>query len=294
MAPTMITLNAGRRTAATRGGRTGGHAGRGGGRSGEQAGRVGGRTSDQGGRGSSRGNKTNGGVDEVLDFSTVIAQQLQGLLPTIVAKEDNRNANLGNGRNGCSYKKFVACNPKEFDGKGGAVAYIRWVEKMEVIQDISGCIDERRVLSKQRNTEVGSKVLSMQRTLTDSMSLLGYYLTWLPPHLVTPETKRIERYIYGLAPHICGMVAATEPPMIQNSILKVRVLTDEVVRNGSLKRTSERKGDGGESSKEGNVKGDNKRARTGKVFATITNPVRKEYTGDGRAGRLGWEKYRIA
>nr|GEU98294.1 reverse transcriptase domain-containing protein [Tanacetum cinerariifolium] len=46
-----------------------------------------------------------------------------------------------------------------------------------------------------------------------------------------------------------------------------------VVRNGSLKRTCKRRVDGGESSKEGNVKGDNKRARTGKVFATITNPV---------------------
>ncbi|GKB69357.1 reverse transcriptase domain-containing protein [Tanacetum coccineum] len=104
-------------------------------------------------------------------------------------------------------------------------------------------------------------------------------LSRLVPHLVTLETKRIERYIYGLAPQICGMVAANEPPMIQNAILKARVLTDEAVRNGSLKRTGERRGDGGESSKEGNVKGGNKRAKTGKVFVTITNPVRKEYTG---------------
>ncbi|GKD64000.1 hypothetical protein Tco_1306108 [Tanacetum coccineum] len=74
-------------------------------------------------------------------------------------------------------------------------------------------------------------------------------------------------------PQIRGMVAATEPPTIHNAILKVVVLTDKAVRNGSLKRN------GGESSKEGNVKGDNKRARTGKVFATITNPFRKEYTG---------------
>ncbi|GKB62379.1 putative reverse transcriptase domain-containing protein [Tanacetum coccineum] len=71
-------------------------------------------------------------------------------------------------------------------------------------------------------------------------------------------------------PQIRGMVAATEPPTIHNAILKVVVLTDKAVRNGSLKRN------GGESSKEGNVNGDNKRARTGKVFATITNPFRKE------------------
>ncbi|GKE64479.1 hypothetical protein Tco_1518640 [Tanacetum coccineum] len=43
--------------------------------------------------------------------------------------------------NGCSYKDFVACKPKEFDGKGSAVAYIHWVEKMEAVHDISGCGD---------------------------------------------------------------------------------------------------------------------------------------------------------
>ncbi|GJV14428.1 putative reverse transcriptase domain-containing protein [Tanacetum coccineum] len=91
-------------------------------------------------------------------------------------------------------------------------------------------------------------------------------LARLVPHLVTPETKRIKRYIYGLALQIRGMLAATEPPTIYNAILKAGVLTDEVVRNGSLKIN------GGESSKEGNVKSDNKRARTGKVFAIITNP----------------------
>ncbi|GKE98005.1 hypothetical protein Tco_0021356 [Tanacetum coccineum] len=57
------------------------------------------------------------------------------------------------------------------------------------------------------------------------------------------------------------------------------VLTDEAVRNGSLKRSGERRGDGRESSKEGNAKSDNKRARTRKEFATITNPVSKEHTG---------------
>nr|GEW65162.1 putative reverse transcriptase domain-containing protein [Tanacetum cinerariifolium] len=59
----------------------------------------------------------------------------------------------------------------------------------------------------------------------------------------------------------------------ENAILKAEVLTGEAVRNGSLKRN------GGESSKEENAKSENKRARTGKVFATITNPVKKEYMG---------------
>ncbi|GKA71071.1 hypothetical protein Tco_0777210, partial [Tanacetum coccineum] len=168
-------------------------------------------------------------------------------------------------RNGCSYKEFVACKPKEFDGKGGPVAYTHWVKKMEAVQDISGCGDNQKV-----KYSAGSLIAYTDRF---------HKLARLVPHLVTPETKRIERYIYGLALQIRGMVAITEPPTIQNAILKAGVLTDEAVKNRSLKRSGERRGDGEESSKEGNVKGGNKRARTGKVFATITNPVRKEYTG---------------
>ncbi|GJX27395.1 hypothetical protein Tco_0233691 [Tanacetum coccineum] len=157
--------NACRCTAATRGGRTGRQAGRGGGRNREQTGRGGGRTGDRGGQGGGRGNKANRGIDKVPDFATVIAQKLQDLLPTIVAQvgdrvsnqgniesqndnaaddsihEDDRNANVGNSRNRCSYKDFVACKLKEFDGKGGAVAYIRWVKKMEAI---SGCRDNQK------------------------------------------------------------------------------------------------------------------------------------------------------
>ncbi|GJZ75259.1 reverse transcriptase domain-containing protein [Tanacetum coccineum] len=48
-----------------------------------------------------------------------------------------RNGNGGN--DGCSYETFTACNPKEFDGKGGAVALTRWIEKMESVFDNNGC-----------------------------------------------------------------------------------------------------------------------------------------------------------
>ncbi|GJY62632.1 putative reverse transcriptase domain-containing protein [Tanacetum coccineum] len=40
-------------------------------------------------------------------------------------------------------------------------------------------------------------------------------LTRLVPHLVTPEIRMIERYVYGLASQIRGMVAATEPKTIK-------------------------------------------------------------------------------
>nr|GFC33940.1 reverse transcriptase domain-containing protein [Tanacetum cinerariifolium] len=33
---------------------------------------------------------------------------------------------------------FLACKPKDFDGKGGAIALTRWIEKMLSVMDISG------------------------------------------------------------------------------------------------------------------------------------------------------------
>ncbi|GJW26868.1 putative reverse transcriptase domain-containing protein [Tanacetum coccineum] len=83
----------------------------------------------------------NGGVGGAPDFPMIIAQQLRNHLPTMIAQVGNRG-NVGyqngnvvnenvqeNGGNvlvngnwvGCSYKEFLACNPKEYDGKGGAV-----------------------------------------------------------------------------------------------------------------------------------------------------------------------------
>ncbi|GJX98791.1 hypothetical protein Tco_0355810 [Tanacetum coccineum] len=59
---------------------------------------------------------------------------------------NNNNMNNGNGGNNeCSYKGFMACNPKEYNGKGGAIALTRWIEKMESIIDNSGCAENQRV-----------------------------------------------------------------------------------------------------------------------------------------------------
>nr|GEZ25005.1 hypothetical protein [Tanacetum cinerariifolium] len=46
---------------------------------------------------------------------------------------------------GCTYKEFLACNPKEYDGKRGAIIYTFWIEKMELVQDMSGCEANQKV-----------------------------------------------------------------------------------------------------------------------------------------------------
>ncbi|GJY89145.1 putative reverse transcriptase domain-containing protein [Tanacetum coccineum] len=103
-------------------------------------------------------------------------------------------------------------------------------------------------------------------------------LARLVPHLVTPESRMIERYVYGLAPQIRGMVAATEPKTMQKAVQISGALTDEAVRNGTIKKV-EKRGNVGEPSKDRNGRDDNKRTRTVNAFATTVNPVGRENTG---------------
>ncbi|GKA29837.1 reverse transcriptase domain-containing protein [Tanacetum coccineum] len=89
--------------------------------------------------------------NENPDIAAIIAQQLQTILPQIVTQVINNmnNANGGNGgnggNNGCTYKGFMACNPKEYDGKGCAIALTRRIEKMENVIDNSGCAENQKV-----------------------------------------------------------------------------------------------------------------------------------------------------
>ncbi|GKC30730.1 hypothetical protein Tco_1038024 [Tanacetum coccineum] len=91
--------------------------------------------------------RSNSRNDENPDIAAIIAQQMQNIIPQIVTQVTNNmnnnnnnnnnndnNANNGNGgNNGCSYKTFLDCNPRDYDGKGGAIALNRWIEKMKYV-----------------------------------------------------------------------------------------------------------------------------------------------------------------
>ncbi|GJW48119.1 putative reverse transcriptase domain-containing protein [Tanacetum coccineum] len=128
---------------------------------------------------------------------------------------------------GCSYKEFLACNPKEYDGKGGAIVLTRWIKKMESVQDMSGCsVDQKVKYTTGSFVEEFCPSHEMQKLESKlwNHAMVGaghavytdrfHELARLVPHLVTPESRMIERYVYGLASQIRGMVAAMEPKTI--------------------------------------------------------------------------------
>nr|GEU62711.1 hypothetical protein [Tanacetum cinerariifolium] len=60
-------------------------------------------------------------------------------------QENVRNVLVNGNQIGCSYKEFLACNPKEYDGKGSDVVITRWIKKMENVQEMSGCSIDQKV-----------------------------------------------------------------------------------------------------------------------------------------------------
>nr|GEV24019.1 putative reverse transcriptase domain-containing protein [Tanacetum cinerariifolium] len=268
MPPRMITQSAGRPATASRGRGTGGRAGRGGGRT----------------RGA-QGSETNDGVGGVPDFSTIIAQQLQNLLPIIVAQVGGQSGGQGNGRNqngnaindnirgdvgnvlennnrkGCTYKEFLACNPKEYDGTGGfhvvKLSIYTWGREADVgmsWEDFKPLTREKFCPSNEMQkleTELWNHAIvkAGHAAYTDRF----HELARLVPHLVTLKGKRIER-------------------------------------NGSIKKNPEKRGNGGEPSKDRNVRDDNKRTRTRNAFAITVNYVRREYTSTApKCTTWSWE-----
>ncbi|KAJ0509396.1 putative nucleotidyltransferase, Ribonuclease H [Helianthus annuus] len=176
---------------------------------------------------------------------------------------------------GCTYKQFLDCKPVNFDGTGGAVAFVRWAEKTESVLRMSKCAPDQQVtyisglfldgalswwnLQVQTLEEAAAYAMTwtelkeimrkkycsraeIQRLETEFWHLkmegpkIAEYVQrfhdlWhVVPYMVTPEFKRIERFIWGLAPQIISMVTSSKPATITEAIDLSVALTEEAIR----------------------------------------------------------------
>ncbi|GJZ45722.1 putative reverse transcriptase domain-containing protein [Tanacetum coccineum] len=176
------------------------------------------------------------------------------------------NVIVNGNRVGFSYKEFLACNPKKYDGKGGVVALTRLIQKMESVHDMSGCSIDQKVkytagsFVSKALMWWNSQIRTLSREVAVSMSwndfkcmmiqefcpshemqkleselwnhvMVGaghaaytdrfHELARLVPHLVTPESRMIERKReYGYLAQDCrsvprnvNLVNARNPPV---------------------------------------------------------------------------------
>ncbi|GJT72903.1 putative reverse transcriptase domain-containing protein [Tanacetum coccineum] len=206
MPPRMMTRSAGRATTAPRGGRTGGQVG-------------------------GQGTKVNDGVDRVPEFSTIIAQQLQNLLPTILAQVGNQDRNQGNdiNQNGDAINDNIQGDVKYTTGSFIGKALTWWNSQIhtrsrEVVVGMAW--EDFKTLMREEfcpSNEMQKLEIELWNHAMVGVGHAPYTnkfheLARLVPHLVTPKNKRIRRYVYGLALHIRGMVAETDRTTIQKAV----------------------------------------------------------------------------
>ncbi|GJS23298.1 putative reverse transcriptase domain-containing protein [Tanacetum coccineum] len=166
-----------------------------------------------------------------------------------VVNENVGNVIVNGNRVGYSYKEFLTCNPKEYDGKGGAAILTRWIKKMESVHDMSEFCPSHEIQKLESELWNPAMVGAGHAVYTDRF----HKLARLVPHLVTPDSRMVKRYVYGLAPQIRRMVATTKPKTIQKA---VQILD----KNG---------------------RDDNKRTNIGMYFVTI-KPCKKERRETGQ------------
>ncbi|GKC66771.1 putative reverse transcriptase domain-containing protein [Tanacetum coccineum] len=253
---------------------------------------------------SRRSDNNNNNNKENHDIVAIIVQQLQTILPQIV-NQVTSNVNDANGRNGrnggnngCTYKGFMACNLKEYDGKGG----VKYAASSFVNKALTWW--NTQVQARGREAAIGMSWTDFKALLVEEFcpsnemkklesefwnhKMVGanhagytdrfHELAKLVPHLVTPELSRIKRYIVGLAFEIRGMLRATQPTTIQSVILRAGILTDEAVSYDTLTKGNEKRKGMEESSKQGSRRNDDNRAKVSKGFVAVTT-YRNEYAG---------------
>ncbi|GKB13457.1 hypothetical protein Tco_0847380 [Tanacetum coccineum] len=196
-------------------------------------------------RAGGQGSEVNGGVNGVPDFSTIIVQQLLNLLTIIVAQVGDQGRGQGDGRNqngdavndniqgdvsrGCTYKEFLVCNPKKYDGKGGAIVYTRWIEKMESIHDMNSHTGQEAAVGmswedfKNLTREEFCPSNEIQKSATEFWN-----------HAMVGALS-ILRILIGFISWL-----ATEPKTIQKAVQLAGTLIDEALRNGSIKKNPEK------------------------------------------------------
>nr|GEZ20035.1 reverse transcriptase domain-containing protein [Tanacetum cinerariifolium] len=276
MPPRMRTQSDGRLVVKSRGGGTGKRVGRGGRGRGPRGGNdecvdeLNGQGNDQG-----VGNQGNVGSQN----GNVVNENVQENVKNVLG---NRN------RVGCSYKEFLACNPKEYDGKGGAVVLTRWIEKIESVQDMSGCSIDQKVkytvgsFVGKALTWWNSQIHTLSQEVAVNMSWNDFKFMMIEEFCPSHEMQKLETELCNHVMVGAGHAAYTnrfhELDRLVSHLVTPKSRKIKRYVNGSIKKV-EKRGNVWEPSKDKNGRDDNKRTRTGNAFATTSNPVGRENTG---------------
>ncbi|GKB11832.1 putative reverse transcriptase domain-containing protein, partial [Tanacetum coccineum] len=228
------------------------------------------------------------------ETSDEVTRQLNTILPNLLtqlvqALRGNR-ANQREVTQSCSIKTFRDSSAKEFFSAEGAVGLLTWFKSIKSVLQITKCPAESQVEFASTQPWDDFKKLLMEEYCPDdevqklesefwNYKMVGsdidgyttrfHKLARLVPHMVTPESQRVNHYIRGLAPEIKAHVTSSKPATIQGAVSMANRLTIDGIKDGIFKKkeNARNKKRSNDHNKNRGTDDRNKRQRTGRNFA---------------------------
>nr|GEU55541.1 reverse transcriptase domain-containing protein [Tanacetum cinerariifolium] len=136
----------------------------------------------------------------------------------------------------CFYADFMKCQPLNFNGTEGVVDLTQWIEKMELVFNISSCAIENQV--KFVTYTLLGAALTWWNGQIRSLGLDAYSMTW---EFVANETKKIDKYISGLPDNIYGSVKSSRPKTLDETIELANDFMDQKLRTYAERQPDNKK-----------------------------------------------------
>nr|GEZ98046.1 putative reverse transcriptase domain-containing protein [Tanacetum cinerariifolium] len=137
--------------------------------------------------------------------------------------EDNRR-NVQTARP-CFYADFMKYQPLNFKGTEGVVGLTRWIKMMELIFQISDCVIENQGEIKKLEIELWN--LKVKKNNVSAYTKRFQELTQICTKFVADETEKIDKYVSGLPDNIYGIVKASKPKTLDETIELANELMDQ-------------------------------------------------------------------
>nr|GEU45925.1 putative reverse transcriptase domain, ribonuclease H-like domain, aspartic peptidase domain protein [Tanacetum cinerariifolium] len=130
----------------------------------------------------------------------------------------------------CFYVDFMKCQPLNFKGTEGVVSLTRWIEKMELVFQISGCAVENQEVLKKKMTdkycpqgEIKKLEIELWNLKVKENNLSAYTerfqeLILICTKFVAVESEKIDKYVNGLPDNIYGSMKASKPKTLDETI----------------------------------------------------------------------------
>nr|GEY77179.1 hypothetical protein [Tanacetum cinerariifolium] len=182
----------------------------------------------------------------------------------------NGNGN-GGGNNGCTYKGFVACGPRDFDGTGGAVALTRQIEKIESVIDNRGCLANQRVKG---------------RDAANAMAWDDFKALLTTEFCPSNEIEKLEGDFWNHSMVDVDHTGYTDRfHELEKLVLPLVTPKTKRVTSGTLAKAGEKRKERDEASKSKSVGKDEKKAKGGRGFVAAVPPRRDNgyFPNDNRA-----------